>query len=384
MRAERHVYAQCSTGHRPQLRSQERPDRRHRRRTSATSSGRPGLQGIEISHGWDPALGSANGGTIDWQINGHRIIGNWVGFRGDGSYDATFRSATNDPGTGDNGQAINVYDGSNDNLVEGNYIASFYDGIQFGSSNAQRNTARGNFIGVSPLGEAAPMSRWGIRVRLGTKLDIIEGNTIRNATLGGIGITQNNVYQVRLTRNIVTDTAGWAIDLYGVAGSGRQRLRRRGYGANTLLNTPIITSATTSLVSGTGLRRGEGGGIPGHPAGRPVRHAGPVSRPGHRGRQRHVEPAGLAPRRRTGHGLQIRNDRDTSELSRNVLVGGGAGNQPPTADFTTSCLALVCTFTDASDDADGTIASRAGASATAASPAPPTRSTPTRRPAPTR
>ncbi len=37
--------------------------------------------------------------------------------------------------------------------------------------------------------------------------------------------------------------------------------------------------------------------------------------------------------------------------------GGGPGNQAPTADFSASCTDLTCAFTDASDDADGTVAS---------------------------
>jgi len=41
--------------------------------------------------------------------------------------------------------------------------------------------------------------------------------------------------------------------------------------------------------------------------------------------------------------------------------GGGTGNQAPTASFTSSCTNLACTFTDASTDADGTIASRSWA-----------------------
>jgi PKD repeat protein len=38
--------------------------------------------------------------------------------------------------------------------------------------------------------------------------------------------------------------------------------------------------------------------------------------------------------------------------------GGGTTNNPPTASFTYSCTNLSCTFTDASTDTDGTIASR--------------------------
>ncbi|MGI8534428.1 MAG: CSLREA domain-containing protein, partial [Candidatus Limnocylindrales bacterium] len=130
------------------------------------------LQGIEYSHGWNPAVG--NGDTDPtYQINNNRSIGNWVGFRGDGSYDIAFRSGQNDQGTADNGNGINVYDGSNDNLVEGNYIASRFDGIQVMSQNAQRNTVRNNIIGESPLGQAAPLTGWGLKIRNGTRFDTL-------------------------------------------------------------------------------------------------------------------------------------------------------------------------------------------------------------------
>ena len=57
------------------------------------------------------------------------------------------------------------------------------------------------------------------------------------------------------------------------------------------------------------------------------------------------------------------------------FIGGGTppGNQPPTANFTFVCAGLSCSFTDASSDPDGTIASRSwsfgdGTSSTATNP----------------
>ncbi|WP_030457181.1 lamin tail domain-containing protein [Herbidospora cretacea] len=55
------------------------------------------------------------------------------------------------------------------------------------------------------------------------------------------------------------------------------------------------------------------------------------------------------------------------------VIGGGGGNQPPTASFTHSCTALSCAFTDASTDSDGTVVSRGwnfgnGQTSTAANP----------------
>ncbi|MBA2569565.1 MAG: right-handed parallel beta-helix repeat-containing protein, partial [Chloroflexi bacterium] len=209
------------------------------------------LQGIEFSHGYNPSGPPGSDQSVTYQINGHRVAGNWVGFRGDGSYDALYRSGLSDPGSADNGQAINVYDGSNDNIVEGNWVGSVYDGIQVMSPNSQRNTVRDNIIGVSPLGEPAPLTRWGIRLRIGTKSNVIRGNTIRNAGLGGVGLTQGNVYNIRISRNIVTDTSGIGIDLFGASGPEPNDAGDGDSGANTLLNTPVITTANASTIAGT-------------------------------------------------------------------------------------------------------------------------------------
>ncbi|NJL27415.1 MAG: PKD domain-containing protein, partial [Thermoanaerobaculia bacterium] len=56
-----------------------------------------------------------------------------------------------------------------------------------------------------------------------------------------------------------------------------------------------------------------------------------------------------------------------------IVPGGGGGNIPPTANFTSSCTNLVCNFTDTSSDSDGTIASRSwnfgdGGTSTATNP----------------
>lgn len=53
------------------------------------------------------------------------------------------------------------------------------------------------------------------------------------------------------------------------------------------------------------------------------------------------------------------NEGATDDFSLEVTVGGTPGNTPPTAAFTVECASLECTFTDASTDADGTIASYA-------------------------
>jgi CSLREA domain-containing protein len=208
------------------------------------------FQGIEYSHGWNPA--GVHGATNPtWELSGNRALRNWVGFRGDGSYDALFRSGLKASNT-DNGNAINVYDGSRNNIVGGNIVASVHDGIQVMSANADGNIIRNNVIGVSPLGQAAPLTRWGIIVRLGARNEVVLGNTIRNAAAGGIGlinINNANVLEVvatriRISRNIVSDTSGPAIYL-------APDPHQAGSTANGGILPPVFTSRTTSLIAGT-------------------------------------------------------------------------------------------------------------------------------------
>ena len=113
------------------------------------------------------------------------------------------------------------------------------------SPNATGNVVRDNIIGESPLGQAAPVGRYGIVVRNNTRSHVIEGNTIRNAGVYGIGLIQQDVLWVRLSRNIVTDMSGPA--LYFAADPHDAT-----HGADNLVSPPEISSATRFQVSGTG------------------------------------------------------------------------------------------------------------------------------------
>ncbi len=209
------------------------------------------LNGFEISHGWDPNHQDTSNKWVNMNIH---IEGNWIGFRMDGSYSANYRSGLNNPGSADNGNGVNVYDGCNQNVVDGNYIASAYDGVNTMRSNCSNTTIQNNIIGVSPQGQNAPMSWWGIHVRLSTTDDLILNNTISNATKGGIGLSSiesgGNVSagerRIRISRNIVSNTNGPAIYLTATNGSDAP-------GSNALYASPVITAATTTTVSGTGI-----------------------------------------------------------------------------------------------------------------------------------
>ena len=54
--------------------------------------------------------------------------------------------------------------------------------------NAQGNIARGNFVGISPLGQPAPMAGWGFVLRWGTRSMSSRATRSRNAAKGGIGL----------------------------------------------------------------------------------------------------------------------------------------------------------------------------------------------------
>jgi PKD repeat protein len=145
-----------------------------------------------------------------------------------------------------------MYDGSNHNLVQGNWLASAYDGVNTMYDNATGNIIRDNVIGESVYGEPAPMAWWGVHIRYSTTDHQVVGNTIRNATLGGVGLaippngSAGGERRILISHNIITDTSGPAIYLTPSSGASAP-------GSNNLFPAPVITSATTVQVSGTGV-----------------------------------------------------------------------------------------------------------------------------------
>jgi CSLREA domain-containing protein len=200
-------------------------------------------QAVEYSHGWDQTLPWGTDTKITYQINNNRLIGNWMGFRGDGSPDPTYASGL--VGGGNDGQAVNVIDGSNYTLVKDNYMASAMDGVQIEAPNAKYNEVRNNIMGVAPNGQPAAIGHWGVRLQWQATREIVEGNTIRNAGWGGIGMTMNTVYNTRLSQNIITDTTGPAILATFDAASGTT--------ADMGVPAPVITTATTDKIQGTAI-----------------------------------------------------------------------------------------------------------------------------------
>ena len=279
------------------------------------------LNGVELSHGWDPSTNHQS--TPEFQINYNQVVGNWVGFRVDGSYDSAYTSAQFPP-SADNGQALHMHDGSNYNVFEGNYVAAAYDGVTIAMPNSTGDIVRGNIIGVSPLGQAAPLGRWGIYFTSNTNHHLVEGNIIRNAAAGGIGLIDYNDRQITLSQNIVTDTTGPAIYLAPDPSNSAA-------GANELRAAPQISAANPGSASGIGIA---GATVE---VFRASKNAGQVGLP--------IDYLGsavvaadstwsVAISAQTGQTVtatQTTTDGNTSGLSTNVNVG--AAPPPPSADF---------------------------------------------------
>jgi PKD repeat protein len=281
------------------------------------------INGMEFSHGWNPDTGQS---TTAWQINDHRVIDNWIGFRQDGRYDPAYRVAQNVP-TFDNGQGINIFDGSNNNLVEGNHIASAHDGLTIGISNSTGNMVRNNIVGRSPHGETAPGDGWGIYLYSNTHIHTIEGNVFDNMTDGGVGLLDHNIDRIRISRNIVTNTNGPAIYLQANPNIPSS-------GANNLMAVPSIGSTTETSAAGAGVA---GATVEVFRASRALGEFGlPVEFLGSavvasNGSWNVTYSRTLQTGERVT-ALQIRTNGDTSQVAANVYAGGPP--PPPTANFT--------------------------------------------------
>jgi CSLREA domain-containing protein len=270
------------------------------------------LQAIEYSHGWNPSRAPRADTSTKWQINGNRLIGNWLGFKADGSYKAGWRSG--EIGQFDNGQTVNVYDGANRTLVENNWMSSVRDGVTLAAPNSSGNVIRGNHIGISPRGEAAPMPGWGVKIRWVTSKNSVVDNTISNTAAGGIGLVDPSVYNNLISRNIVTYTNGPAIRL-------TPNKKQPGTGADALVPAPRITLANTKTVSGTAIagasvevyRADRGVGA----SGLPVKYLGTVTADA--GGHWSLSVSGVVRGDRVT-ALQIRPDLNTSQLGANVKV----------------------------------------------------------------
>ena len=125
-----------------------------------------------------------------------------------------------------------------------------------------------------------------------------------------------------MTQNIVRNTNGPAIDLFGVAGPDANDAGDADDGANTLLNSPVITAVSPTRVHGTGLGRA----VEVYRASRPAGQYGlPTEFLGAASSMRSLDPALALVSGGRLTALQIPPDGNTSELSANVALP----NTPP-------------------------------------------------------
>jgi PKD repeat protein len=296
--------------------------------------GRTRQNGIEFAHGID------KGSDLTWVNAYNSIVNNWIGFRADGSYNASYLSgyvAPRDAANDSNG--INIADCSSFNIVDGNFIGSVYDGINLMWANQTGDIVRNNTIGLSPLGQTAPLARYGVNIRNGAHNHTIVGNTIRNAGTYGIALIQKDDSAIEISQNIIKDMSGRPVFLIS--------------GANGGVQPPAINSATASAISGNAAagatvevyRASRGAGQ----NGLPILYLGSATANG-------SGAWSLAVSLSVGDvisALQTGANKNSSALANNVAVTkGGGGGQPvaPIADFSWNQQSgtLTASFSDTS------------------------------------
>ncbi len=211
-----------------------------------------GNDGVEYSHGWNQAYAPAVDTSLPYQINDNQLLGNYIGFKPDGSYDPSFADGQCWPGceSNDNGQGVNVIDGANRTIVNGNYITGNRNGVQIEAAWSTGNVIENNHIGISPNGMNSTINDNGVFVHWDTKGNTVANNDIRNAGKAGVALDSPSVYDDLITQNTYRNIgSGLAIDNYplGVVNvNGAQPS-----GSDHAVFYPVITSVTTTSVSGT-------------------------------------------------------------------------------------------------------------------------------------
>jgi CSLREA domain-containing protein len=189
-------------------------------------------EGVEFSH--NP------------MTNENRAINNFIG---------TDLTGEASPAYAANGWAgIHFEDGVTENFAIGNTVAN--SGCLNNAGNiaietrSDGNVIRGNFVGISASGQPLASCLYGISLRSGaTRNQIGPGNVIANNPLG-MRVEGDATDQNTITRNSIHDNANGAIDLYPL-GVTPNDPGDADTGPNENLNTPVISWASTTSVSGS-------------------------------------------------------------------------------------------------------------------------------------
>jgi Ricin-type beta-trefoil lectin domain len=209
-----------------------------------------GNDGIEISHGWNPALPPRADPSQPFALVGNRIIGNNIGFRPDGAYDPSFRNGGCYPACAvDNGQGVNLVDGVSDTVVQGNWIIGVRSGLQVSAVASVGNVIEGNHVGISPTGAVGRIEQAGIVLHDGTSGNLIARNTIGGNRYGAIFMDDPASFRNRVTQNAILSAAAPAIDLFptGVANVNGSLIA----GSEASERYPLLLAVSRRVVSGS-------------------------------------------------------------------------------------------------------------------------------------
>jgi CSLREA domain-containing protein len=210
-----------------------------------------GNDGVEFSHGWNQALAPRADTSLPYQINDNQVLGNYIGFSPTGAYTSAFANGHCFPGceTNDNGQGVNVIDGSNRTIVDGNWIEGLRSGVQVSAPVTSGNIIRNNKVGIAPNGGAGHINRYGIWLTWTTHDNSVVNNTIANTGWAGVGLDQQGVFDNLVSQNVMTNVGYPGIDMWPV-----KQVNVNGTqpgGADHAVLYPVITNPTTTGVSGT-------------------------------------------------------------------------------------------------------------------------------------
>ncbi len=169
------------------------------------------------------------------------LVGNYVGTNVTGNQAYPWTA---------NGDGIIFKDDAFNNHVYENVIAgNNINGIWHKHDYTGRNYIYNNRIGVGADGSSLPNKGWGMYMR-GHNFRIGPGNVFANNKKGGIYLTDNSSDGNIFTQNSFYNNGGLAVDI-APGGVNANDSGDGDSGPNQQLNSPEITQASTSQVSGT-------------------------------------------------------------------------------------------------------------------------------------
>ena len=123
------------------------------------------------------------------------MLGNYIGFSTAGNYTSAFANGHCFPGceANDNGQGVNIIDGSNRTIVDGNWIDGLRSGVAVNVAGVARATSSATTSSASPP-TAAPASSTatGSCSPGRQRATVVTNNKIANTGWAGIGLDQSS------------------------------------------------------------------------------------------------------------------------------------------------------------------------------------------------